>query len=314
VSSYYSILSISEKASPEDIGKAYRKLALKYHPDVTHNESSDMFRELTEAYEILKDPEKRKSYDKLLRLAPPKAARVRRGSDIQITLNITADDVAFGKVKNIATTRKTSCPICLGTGSTTRKMTLCTKCNGNGIDIMSSVMGPKKFCQECRGFGNVPENNWCKNCNGSGLITEKIVRQVTVSRDFSPTFTIPGSGNYPSECGIGGVYGNLIISFNLEKSCPFELDGKYIKGKLKISPAQAVLGDKTYIDVFGNAIEVEVPAGSCHGDIIKKEKILVVRDRHKTLHLTIEIDVPKNISEEEKTLYLKLLKIQKGWL
>ena len=314
---YYSILNISDKASPEEIGKAYRKLALKHHPDVTHEDSSDHFRELTEAYEILKDPEKRRAYDRLAKFSP-RAARIRRGSDNQVFLKITVDDIARGITKNIVTTRRAPCPVCFGTGASTKKMILCSKCCGNGIDVVSSVMGPKKFCQACRGFGNLPENKNCKNCNGTGLIVEKIIRQIMMSRDFwtkkGETFIIDGSGNYPPECGVGGVFGNLVVCFDIEKSCPFEIDGKSVKGNYEISPAQAVLGDTVFIDVFGNVIKMEIPAGTRHGEILEKEKAIIVKDKHKNLCLKIIINIPKKLSDEEKTLYTRLLKLQKGYL
>ena len=120
---YYSILNIPEKSSSEDIGRAYRKLALKCHPDVTHDESTEcLFEELTEAYETLKDAGKREHYDKTIQASkPPKtAARLRHGTDIQIFLKITADDISQERTKNISTTRKAPCQGCSGTGSATK--------------------------------------------------------------------------------------------------------------------------------------------------------------------------------------------------
>jgi molecular chaperone DnaJ len=309
------LLNIPEKSSTEDIGKAYRKAALKCHPDVTHDESTEgQFKELTEAYEILKDTAKREHYDKSIMPAAKTAARVRRVTDIQIFLKITVDDISQERTKNISTTRKAPCQSCSGTGSTTRRMVPCQKCGGSGIDIVSSVMGPKKFCQECKGFGNRPENAGCRKCGGSGIMPEKIVREIKIRRDFSPTVTVTASGNYPAECGPGGIYGNLIVSLGVENGKKFEVDGKDIKGSHSVSPAQAILGDAVLLDVFGYVVRLDIPPGTKPNQILSKEKAMTVNNKEKTLRVKILIDIPSpdELSDEETELYKKLLTLRRG--
>ena len=313
---YYSVLEVSEKASQEDIKRAYRKLALKCHPDTSRDTSDpQLFRDITEAYEILKDPDKKENYDQRLKTAIFKPARIRRGSDIKIPVKITVDDIAKEITKNIITSRKAPCIKCAGTGSSTKKMILCSECRGSGIDVVSSVMGPKKFCADCKGYGNYPENKNCDLCGGTGLTAENISKQIVLSRNFQPVLTFIGSGNYPAEAGHGCIFGDLIVALVVEKSCPFEVEGINIKGPLKISPAQAVIGDTIFLDVFGEIVKIDVPSGTRHGESLETEKAGITKGNRKgKLILKINIDVPKKISEEEKDLYMQLLKIQKGYL
>ena len=308
---YYDILGVPPDASDEVIKKAYYKLTMKYHPDKTRDKKTvDHFRHVVEAYETLKDPEKKVAYDK----KPPnvKAVRQRQGTNINLNLKINASDIANETIKNIITTRQTHCPDCAGTGGTSKILKPCLKCSGTGMDLIASVMGQKKICQVCKGFGDYTENLDCRKCGGAGLVPESINRQLKISRDFQPSLVIPKSGNLPQG---GNLPGDLIVTLTIEKMSHFEIDGKNIKGPLRISPATAVLGDTIFIDVFGDAVKVIVPAGAKHGDTIQKEGAGISKGNKKgSLYLKVIIDIPKKISNEEKALYTQLLKIQKGFL
>ena len=306
---YYTALGIPSDASEEVIKKAYRQLAMKYHTDKNKG-TGDIFNQITEAKNILLDPLLRKNHDKNLRINTTKAIRQRHRTNINISLKITVLDIASETIKHIITSRQTHCPDCAGTGCLSKALTLCSKCNGTGIDLIASVMGQKKLCSLCKGFGDFPENPNCRRCGGTGLIPENINRQLKISRDFQPNLIIHGSGNFPQG---GNVPGDLLITLIMEKTGTFEIDGKNIRGLLKLSPAQSVLGDILFLDVFGTPVKVVVPAGIKHGDTIK-EKAGVIKGSKKDLILKAYIDIPKRISEEEKKLYTQLLKLQKGFL
>jgi len=310
---YYTILSIPNDASDEAIKRAYRKLALKLHTDKSHDKETEcLFNTITEAKNTLLDPILRKNHDKSLRVFPTKAARQRRGTDINLNLKIAVSDIATESIKNIMTTRQNHCPDCFGTGCSKKFLNPCEKCGGTGIDLISAVMGPKKACTLCKGYGDYPEKPDCKRCKGTGIIPENITRQIKINRNFQPTFVIPKSGNLPLG---GNTPGDLIVSFIVEKTSNYEIEGKNIKGQLKISPAQAILGDIIFLDVFGNVLKINLPAGAKHGDIIEKENAGVTKGNKKgSLMLKIYIDVQKKITEEEKKLYTQLLKLQKGYL
>lgn len=306
--SHYSVLNIPEGSSEEEIKRAYRKLVMRYHPDKNSDRDSNTFREIQESYDALISQHPRK--------APPTTrkppARPRKGTDITLSLKISATDIAGETLKNIQTTRFVHCPDCNGTGGSCKVLPICSECNGSGIDRVSAIMGPKKFCNFCKGYGDCQGTVDCKRCKGVGLVKETIVRQVRISRDFQPQIVIPQSGNYPLG---NGTPGNLIINLIVEKSCNFEVEGKNIKGPLKISPAQAVLGDIIFIDVFGDPVKVNIHPGTKHGETIEKENAGITKGNKKgSLFLKIAIDIPKKISDEERSLYTQLLKLQKGYL
>lgn len=309
----YSILTIPENSSEEDIKRAYRKLAVRFHPDKNLGKTDGSFNDIQEAYDILIDPIKRSDHDKKLGLIKIKSpARNRHGTDINVSLKIKVTDIANESTFNISTTQQVHCPDCNGTGCTSKTLTFCNNCNGTGIDLVSAIMGPKKFCGICKGYGNYQETPNCKSCKGLGLILTGINRQIKVSRDFQPTIIIPKSGNF----AIGNsVPGNLNVTLVIEKTSNYEVVGKDIKGHLKISPAQAILGDIIFIDVFGDPVKIIIPEGIKHGEILEKEHAGVTKNNKKgSLLLKINIDIPKKISDEEKKLYTQLLKIQKGFL
>ena len=303
---YYSILSIPEDSSEEDIKRAYHKLAMRHHPDKNSGKKSDTFNEIQEAYDFL-----------IIRQYPKKTARKsstrpRKGTDISISLKINVSDIANESVKNIITSQLTHCPDCNGTGCTSKILTFCHACNGTGIDMVSSIMGPKKFCNVCKGYGNYQKNPDCKKCRGTGLITGNINRQIKISRNFQNLIVIPQSGNY----SIGeSIPGNLNITLLVEKTSNYEVEGRNIKGPLKISPSQAVLGDIIFIDVFGDPVKIVIPAGTKHGETLEKENAGISKGNKKgSLLLKVSLDIPKIVSDEEKKLYSQLLKLQKGFL
>lgn len=304
---YYSILGIPENASEEDIKTAYRKLVLRFHPDKNQGKESEEWEDIQKAYEFLNNSSLRASYRNVK--AP---ARIRRGTNLDVSLKINASDIANESIKNIVTYRQSHCPDCKGTGCSSHILTPCPKCNGSGIDVISVVMGVKKYCSLCKGYGDFQEEPNCKKCKGTGLIETAINRKIKISRNFQPSIVIPQSGNYAMG---GSIPGDLNVILVVEKTNTFEISGKDIKGHLKISPAQAVLGDIIFMDVFGDPVKVTIPPGTKHGETIEKENTGVSKGgKRGSLLLKITIDVPKKISEEEKSLYTQLLKIQKGFL
>ena len=148
---YYSILNIAKGASEEDIKKAYRHLAMKHHPDKNRDKTGtdEAFKNICEAYEVLIDPQKRTNFDKIDVNDIKKSARQRHGTDIRLSLKITVNDLANESVKNIQTVRMVHCSHCSGTGSISKSLAPCTRCNGSGMDMISAVMGSKKYCSTC---------------------------------------------------------------------------------------------------------------------------------------------------------------------
>ena len=140
---YYSILELPEDASEEDIQAAYRKLARTMHPDKDPKKHRDIdpsatgkFRDVIEAYKILRDPIKKEKHDRDLHNTVKVSARKRRGSDVQVHLTVRADDIIIESLKYISTIRNGLCLSCNGTGTEARILSKCPKCNGSGIDVV----------------------------------------------------------------------------------------------------------------------------------------------------------------------------------
>jgi molecular chaperone DnaJ len=298
---HYDTLEISENATPEEVHDSYRRLAKKYHPD-KGSKTADKFKEITEAYEALKS-------NKSNQLQNIKPARVRRGSDISVSLKVTQNEIVSETSRTIITTRATLCPSCHGSGSS-KPMLKCSKCNGSGIDVLSSVVGPRKFCSYCKGYGDVSQGNDCKKCGGIGILKERIQRTIKLSRENQNRIVIKESGNYAPG---GGNPGDLIVSLYSDTISLFEISGKNIKGIISITPAQAVLGDIIFMDVFGNAVKITIPPGTKPETELEQHNV-PIGTRKGTLFLKVSIEIPTKPTEEEKSLYKQLLKIQKGFL
>jgi DnaJ-class molecular chaperone len=137
------------------------------------------------------------------------------------------------------------------------------------------------------------------------------LEHLKITRNFNPVTVIPGSGNCLRG---GGIPGDLVISLNLEKtpSQTLRVEGKNIRGIIRISPAQAVLGDTLTLNVFGTTEKITIPAGTRPGAIIEKKEAGIAKGKTKgSLILKVYFNIPKKLSDTEKGLYKQLLKLQK---
>lgn len=303
---YYKILGIPRNANDNEITRAYRKIAVNFHPDKNSDEKAEeKFRESTEAYHFLRDQKKRKDYDSQFKPTP---IIKHRGNDLRITLKTKIEDFINGLIRKIVTNRKGLCTSCNGTGSQIKEIINCPKCNGKGIEIISWVLKSKKSCNFCRGSGKIPKLPLCKICSGSGLITEKITRDIQLNPFMMNPVTLRGCGNY----AFMGNPGDLIVDFDIQKSSLYQINGLNISRVLIISPAQAILGDIIFLDIFGKKEEVYIPPGTQSGHLIEKENGGIVWQKRKgNLQIRIRVRIPENISQEERECYRTILKIEK---
>ena len=297
----YQILGIPIGASREEIKKAYRKIAHKFHPDKNQNPSaSETFKIATRAYDSLLNTiqdDSNKAQSKYNR----------KGPDIRISISVTLYDIARCAKKSITTVRVGKCQQCNGTGSAQKKVKTCSFCGGNGFQGMPLVMGQKKDCLLCSGAGKIPEGEKCTICSGSGLIKETINREILLS-PLSERILIYGSGNYCPR----GEAGNLIIEVHTESHPIYSFQGLNIIGSINLSPVQAILGGPINIDVLGNKEEIFIQPGIQNGQNIEKiDGGLKFGDRKGRLKMKARIITPIVITSEEKELYEKILKIEK---
>jgi len=307
---YYEILGVSKNASDQDIKQSYRKLALKYHPDKNkgNKEAEEKFKEATEAYEILRDPKKRASYDKFGHEGVSgfegfgrgaytdfsdifgdfdlgdifegffgssfsngrKTKRSRRGSDIQYDLSISLEEAATGKEVHIDIPRSETCETCQGTGATPgSKPTVCPVCNGTGqVRQTQGFFSITQTCYKCRGAGKVITSP-CKSCNGTGLKEKKRKITVKVPAGVESGSRLKISGE--GEQGPNnGPQGDLYVFIHVKKHPYFERHGNDIISVVDLSfPMVCLGGDIEVPTISGGKAKMKIPPGSENGQVFR---------------------------------------------
>ncbi len=304
---YYDILGVPEDATEDQLKKAYRKRAVEFHPDKNPGDeiAAGKFRSATEAYEILKDPSKRAKYDKKPRSKKRKFSR--KGADLKIVIKALREDLIYQKKKVVIIKRKGLCPHCKGTASAVKRIKECNFCGGTGLQGLALAMGHRRKCINCDGAGGIPEGDPCPKCYGAGVLPEKIHREIQLN-PFSEFFTLEGLGN----CCFCGDPGDLIIQLNITEDPVYRVKGLNITRKIQLSPAQAILGDKIKMDVFGKRATINIPSGVQNNEVLDMERSgIIYKDRVGIFRAEIEVKIPKIITEKNKTLYQEILKNEK---
>lgn len=308
---HYDTLGIPRNASEEQIKRAYRKIAVKFHPDKKQGNkvAEEMFREATEAYEVLKDPEKKKRYDSGFARPKTKIKVVkRRGSDLKVCVKVSRADLVRGIERIIVIKRKGKCKSCDGTGSIDRKIKKCTYCDGTGLAGFSLALGKRKRCLYCKGVGAQPAGIKCFDCKGTSLTPETIRRRITLDPLTVRSTVLRDLGNH---C-FAGVPGNLMVDLDIIEDPNYKVDNLNVTGKIKISPAQAVLGDSVKLSVFGKAFSIKIPPGIHNGDAVDMHNAgITYREKTGDFKVTVYINIPTIITDQEKELYQKILQIEK---
>ena len=302
---YYELLGVSKTASQDEIKSSFRKLAKKYHPDVSKEENAaEKFKEVQEAYAVLSDPEKRQKYDQFGHAAfdnngagggydfsgfdfsdifedlfgggfgfssfggsRNRANRAQKGNDSLIKMNLTFEEAVFGCKKSIKLDVNEKCKDCDGLGGH-GKIT-CTECHGSGtVSRQQNTL-----------FGAFVTKTTCPNCNGKGHSFEKRCSSCSgrgvLRKNKELEIKIPAgvdTGNRlrlaeKGEAGFnGGPNGDVYIEFNVKSHPLFERDENDIYIKLPISITDAVLGSKKDVPTLDGAIKLTIPSGSKTGD------------------------------------------------
>jgi molecular chaperone DnaJ len=304
---YYEILGVDRTASAADIKSAYRRLAVKYHPDRNPDlpDAEEKFKEASEAYAVLSDADKRAQYDRFGHAGlggegftgfDPTAfgdfadilgdlfglgdifgtrgrrtgTRARRGHDLQYTLKLTLEEAARGIERSIRVPRMEGCERCKGSGSepgTTPET--CESCRGAGqVAYRRGFLSVAQTCPSCGGAGRVNRDP-CTGCSGRGMTENEATLKVTVPPgvDTGMRLRLAGEGEGGS---LGGPPGDLFVVMDVARHDLFERDGADLHIELPISVFQAMLGVRVPLtDVLGEERVVEVSAGSQPGDVIR---------------------------------------------
>lgn len=336
---YYEVLGIDKSASIDEIKRAYRGRAKKFHPDLNpdNKEAEEKFKEATEAYEVLSDEEKRAMYDQyghagldgqagqgfggfgdifddLFDIFGGGSSSSRRrgprpGANIRYHMNLDFEEAVFGVEKEIQIRRTETCKTCDGEGAkpgTSKKQ--CSNCHGRG-QVQYSQQSPfgqfvrTETCDVCGGSGEEIEEK-CETCQGSGKEkkSRKIKVKVPAGVDDGMTISMRGEGEAGEK---GGPKGDLEIYITVEKDPIFKRVRDDIYLELPITFAQATLGAEVEVPTLEGITEFEIPPGTDTGTSfkIKNKGVENVRGRGRgDLFFTVNISVPKKLTREQKEL------------
>ncbi|MCA9601748.1 MAG: molecular chaperone DnaJ [Polyangiales bacterium] len=342
---YYEVLGVTREASAAELKKAYRRMAMEFHPDRNPDnpEAEDKFKEASEAFEVLSDAEKRATYDRFghegLRGGgyggvgnvedifshfqdifgdlfgggfgfPGGGRRARRGptqgADLQTAVELTLKEAAFGIEKEFPIRHAVPCETCSGKGG---KREHCTTCGGHGQ--VATARGPIMFTTTCHACGGRGERlvERCDDCKGEGAKPKERKVKVTIPAgiDDGQTLRLAGQGE-PSMNG--GPAGHLYVRVHVEQDERFQRDGFDLVHELHLSFPDAALGGTVSVPTLeDDPEEIDVPAGAQPGDtmVIEGAGIPRLDGRGRgDLVTVLHVDVPKKLSRKAKKLIEEL--------
>ena len=340
---YYETLGIARDATPEEIKKSFRRLAMKYHPDRNKKQdANERFMAINEAYEVLSEPDRRALYDRFGHAATesPLGARgfegfsfggfgdifdaffggttarrrgPRRGADIRMRLTLTFEQAAFGHEKTIEITGTEVCSSCKGMraeAGTQPKQ--CSDCGGSGEvrRVQQSVFGQfvnVAACARCGGEGRVVTHP-CRQCRGSGREERTRRLQVKFPAGIDDGAQMRLSGE--AEPGVyGGPRGNLYLLVSVKPHKFFQRDGDDLLYPLELNIAQAALGDEIEVPTLDGAESLRIPAGTQSGEVFVLRGLGVPHLRSSgrgDLLVHAQVVTPKNLTDRQTELLAEL--------
>jgi molecular chaperone DnaJ len=341
---YYEVLGVGRTTSADEIKKAYRRLARKYHPDVSQEpEAEARFKEINEAYEVLSDQQKRAAYDRFGHAGTQGFAGFegfggfrdpfeifeeffgasfgmggrsrtrrgpRRGADLRYDLEIQFEEAVFGVEKEIEIPRQQTCPRCQGSGAEPGSSPIrCPDCNGTGeVRRQAGFFVNIITCPRCQGEGEVVTSQ-CTQCRGRKRVTESrhLSLKIPAGVDDGTQIRLASEG----EDGVnGGPPGNLYVVLRVKPHRYFRRMDHNIHLELAINVAQAALGDEVEVPtVEGDLEKLTVPAGIQTGETIRmrgKGVPYLRRDGRGDQVVTIQVLTPTNLNEDQRQLLTEL--------
>jgi molecular chaperone DnaJ len=337
---YYEVLGVERSATHKDIADAYRKLALKFHPDrnPSNEDAVAKFKEAAEAFEVLSDEGKRARYDRYghagveggvhqftdvndifeafgdilggglfgdLFGGGRRGNRPRKGDDVACQLTIDLFEAARGVTKTVEIERHEMCAECRGTGAKPgSRPETCRYCGGRGQVVQSSgIFRVQTTCPACQGAGQLVKDP-CTKCRGAAYVLKKVFREVKVPAgvDHHMRVRLPGEGE-PSPNG--GPSGDCYCVVDLVEHPLFERDGHDLICRVPINYAQAALGATIQVPTLEGTEDLEIPIGTQPGEVFKLRRrgMPDPRGRGKgDLLVVVNVEVPKSLTPKQEKL------------
>lgn len=345
---YYDLLGVSRSASAEDIKKAYRKAALRYHPDRNPGDKAaeEKFKELSEAYHVLSDADRRAQYDRQGYAVFDQAGTgfpggfdfsyhfedlfgdvfgdffgererrrhtgPQRGEDLSARLEVSLEEAALGAEKTLSLPRRVRCETCQGSGATPGTVPqTCSSCRGSGqIRSQQGFFTISRTCPECQGKGTfIPDP--CASCQGTGVVSKTTTLQLTVPAgvDNNSRLRLRGEGQLSPE---GGQPGDLYVFIQVQEHPLFERHGADIVCPVSLSFPQAALGTQIEVATLEGKSLLKVPAGTQPGTLFRlrgKGSVHLHGQGRGDQLVRVTVEIPHQLSPRQRQLIEELAQL-----
>lgn len=343
---YYEVLQVTRTCTDQELKSSYRRLAMEHHPDRNPGDaaSEEKFREASEAYQVLSDPQKRAAYDQFGHAAVNgnagfgggnpfsgsgdlgdifgdifgemfsggsgrRSSRAQRGRDLQYPLTLEFAEAVFGKQTEIKFRRMNECDACHGTGAEKgRSPVTCETCRGRGqVRSQQGFFSIARTCPTCSGSGTIIKDP-CKTCHGEGRVQSEHTMQVTVPAGVEDGTRIRYQGE--GDAGrAGGPSGDFYVLLNVKEHAYFTRDGNDLHYVLPISMPQAALGLELNLPTLDGDAKLKIPEGTQSGKAfrIRNKGVPFLNERGRgDLIVEVAVHTPTKLSKEQRELMRQL--------
>ena len=329
---YYDILEVSRNASAGELKKAFKKKAMKYHPDRNPDnpEAAKKFKEAAEAYDVLSDSQKKSAYDQFGHSGVEgmgggpnfndinindifgdifgdvfgtrsQSRRHRRGSDLQYNLDLSLKEAVLGTTKKIKIPSHKTCQDCNGNGAAKGSSPInCPNCNGAGqVRMQQGFFSVQQTCSPCSGTGQVIKDK-CRTCRGVGAVKENKTLSVNIPSgvDNGDKVRLSGEGEWMK----GSKSGDLYVAIRVTNNYLFERDGRDLYIETPIPFETSVIGGSIKIPTLENTISLKIPPNTQTGKVfrIKGKGASIVRDRRRgDILCRVVVETPSNLDKKQ---------------
>ena len=347
---YYEVLGVTRTASDQDIKSAYRRLAVRFHPDKNPNDASaeEKFKEAAEAYGVLADAEQRRRYDRFGHAGVSSSAgawgapgfggiedilgdlfgfgdvfsgartgsrrsAAQRGADLRYDLEITLEEAAGGMTAQLRIPRLEGCETCKGSGAAegTQPET-CHTCGGTGqVRYQQGFFSVARTCHACRGAGRVIKNP-CPDCNGAGRVEREKQMEVKIPAgvETGSRLRVQGEGEAGTQ---GGGAGDLYVVIHVAEHEQFERQGSNLYEAVPITFAQAALGSEIFVKTLDSEEKLKIPTGTQTGTVfrLKGKGMPALGGRGRgDLYVSVTVVTPTTLTREQKRLLEQLAEVE----